>query len=380
MSLKFAYLSTEDPHNKKVWSGTHYSIFKQLKTIGSVDILGPYEPKLFIVWKRLLNQLSQLIFKKRIAYRHSLLVSKSLGREFSKKIGSKHYDFIIAPAASGEIAFLNTNIPIIYITDGTFNGCINYHQNLSYLSKQSAMEGELIEQKAIDKSAVVIASSEWCMNSIIQHYRKNSKQVFVMPYGANLEKIPANINPKKIITDQPFKLLFVGVYWHNKGGPVALNTFLKLKKEFPEVELTILGCEPDLTTLPKGVTVIPFLDKNSEVGQLKMIEIFNSHNVLLLPTRFDCTPIVINEASAFAIPSLVSKTGGVEGHLKDKINGHLMEYNDDGTQYAAIISDWLKHPILYENISESTLKLYRNFNNWGQWTEEFKKILLTLKV
>ncbi|MCA6435371.1 MAG: glycosyltransferase family 4 protein [Bacteroidetes bacterium] len=380
MILKFAYLSAEDPHNKKVWSGTHYSIFKHLKTIGDVDVLGPYEPKLPIIWKRILNQLTQLVFKKRIAYRHSFLVSKALGKAFSKKLANKYYDFIIAPAASGEIAFLDTNIPIIYITDGTFNGCINYHQNLSHLSKQSAMEGELIEMKAIEKSAIVIASSEWCKNSVIQHYHKNSSQVFVIPYGANLEKIPTSVTPKKIHANQPFRLLFVGVYWHNKGGPIAMNAFLKLKKEFPEVELTILGCEPDLTNLPNGVTVIPFLDKNSNDGQLKMAEIFNSHHVLLLPTRFDCTPIVINEASAFALPSLVSKTGGVEGHLKNSVNGHLIDYNDDGTTYAAIVSDWLKKPELYEKMSESTLNLYCNFNNWVHWTEEFKKLLLTLEV
>jgi glycosyltransferase involved in cell wall biosynthesis len=101
---------------------------------------------------------------------------------------------------------------------------------------------------------------------------------------------------------------------------------------------------------------------------------------LLLPTRFDCTPIVINEASAFALPSLVSKTGGVEGHLKNSVNGHLIDYNDDGTTYAAIVSDWLKKPELYEKMSESTLNLYCNFNNWVHWTEEFKKLLLTLEV
>ena len=380
MSLKFAYLSTEDPHNKKVWSGTHYSLFKHLKTIGDVDVLGPYEPKLAIIWKRVLNQLTQLIFKKRIAYRHSLLVSKAIGKVFSQKLNNKNYDFIIAPAASGEIAFLKTNIPIIYITDGTFNGCINYHQNLSKLNVKSAEEGELLEQLAIDKSTFVIASSEWCANSVIQHYRKNNKQVVVLPYGANLEKIPNSVVPKKINPKQPFKLLFVGVYWHNKGGPIALNAFLKLKKEFAQVELTILGCEPDLNILPEGVSVIPFLDKNSEDGQIKMAEIFNAHHVLLLPTRFDCTPIVINEASAFALPSLVSKTGGVEGHLKNTVNGHLIDYNDDGTAYAAIISEWLKQPVLYEKMSESTLNLYSNFNNWNHWTEEFKKLLLTLKV
>ncbi|MCA0429286.1 MAG: glycosyltransferase family 4 protein [Bacteroidetes bacterium] len=378
MNFKFAYLSTENPNNKRVWSGTHYSILKHLKTIGTVDILGPYEPKCEILFKRILNQITFKLFNKRIAYRHSTLVAKNFGKYFTEKLKNKTYDFIIAPAASGEIAYLKTKIPIIYITDGTFNGCLNYHKNLSLLTNTSQQEGELIEQLAINKSNLIIASSEWCANSIINHYNKDKNQVVTLPYGANLENIPNSISPKKLNKNDVFKLLFVGVYWENKGGPIVINALNKLISENYKVELTIVGCEPNLI-LPSGVTVIPFLDKNNNDGQLKMMEIFKSHHALILPTRFDCSPIVINEASAFAMPSLVSNTGGVNGHLTNNVNGFLVDYDDDGSGYAKLISGWINNPISYSNISESTLKQYQNFNNWDKWISELKKILLNLK-
>lgn len=378
MNFKFAYLSTENPNNKRVWSGTHYSILKQLKTIGTVDVLGPYEPKFEIFIKRIINQIIFKLFNKRIAYRHSTLVAKKFGKYFTEKLKNKSFDFIIAPAASGEIAFLKTKIPIIYITDGTFNGCLNYHKNLSLLTNSSQQEGELIEQLAINKSKLIIASSEWCSKSIINHYNKESKHVVTLPYGANLENIPNSILSKKIDKNEIFKLLFVGVYWENKGGPIVISAFNKLISENYKIELTIVGCEPN-EDLPKGVTVIPFLDKNNKEGQLKMMDFFLSHHALILPTRFDCTPIVINEASAFAMPSLVSNTGGVNGHLINNVNGYLLDYNDDGSGYSKIISEWINNPISYSKISESTLNQYLNFNNWDKWTIELKKLLLNLK-
>src|SRR5437879_6127772 len=55
--LNFAYLSSDDPTNKKVWSGSHYSILKSLHKLGHVDILGPYQPKIRILVAGMFNQL-----------------------------------------------------------------------------------------------------------------------------------------------------------------------------------------------------------------------------------------------------------------------------------------------------------------------------------
>lgn len=377
--FKFAYLSIENPNNKKVWSGTHYSLFKHLKTIGYVDVLGPYEPKPVILILRIINQITKYLFRKRIAYRLTRVIAKKNAKYFKEKLNGKSFDFIIAPAACAEIAYLETNIPIIYILDGTVNVCLNYHKNLSNLLSASINQSEELEQLAINKSKFVIASSKWCANSVIEHYGKNKNDVFTIPYGANLETIPTNTESKKLSFNEQFKLLFVGVYWQNKGGDIAINALNILNKMGYDVTLTVVGCVPT-GKINENVKIIEFLDKNSDEGQKKMAAIFKEHHALILPTRFDCTPIVINEASAFGLPSLVSNTGGVEGHLKENINGHLIEYTDDGTAFAKVVANWLTNPKSYENISQSTLKLYQTTNNWQNWKDELKKILLTLNV
>ena len=372
--IKFAYLSSENPNNKKVWSGTHYSILKSLQQIGDVTILGPYEPTLRVLISKVLNQLYLRLFKKRISYRHSVFISKGYAIFFNKKLHQANYDYIVAPAASCEVAFIKTDIPIIYITDGTFDSCLGYHKSLSNLTQKSIIEGNLIEQLAINKSKTVIVSSQWAANSVINHYKKNAHSVKVIPYGANFEITPT-LNELRFETPKIWKLFFVGVYWENKGGDIAFNAFKQLIEKGYDVEFTILGCVPPSNYVHPKMKVIPFIDKNSSDGQQQMKSIYIEQHILILPTRFDCTPIVINEASAFGIPSLIANSGGVGGHLKENKNGFLIPYEDKGEQYATKIEELINNPSLYLSLRTQTRELYEEELNWHHWTNEFRKLL-----
>ncbi len=337
--------------------------------------MGPYSPTWRLRLAQVINQLSLKLFKKRFAYRHGHFISKGYAHYFNTKLKNKPYDFIIAPAASCEIAHLQTTIPIIYITDGTFASCLNYHKALSNLMTFSSKQGNEIEQLAIDKSKLVIASSEWCAKSVKETYHK--KEVLTLPYGANFDDLP-NTNELHFETPKTWKLLFVGVYWDNKGGDFAYNCFKALiDKNFP-VELTVVGCNPPSNIQHKHLKIIPFIDKNSLAGQLQLKEIYSTHHVLILPTRFDCTPIVINEASAFGMPSLVANSGGVAGHLQHGINGYLVDYNNEGQAYANYIEQFISEPQLYLNLRKSTRKLYEEQLNWEVWTKQVNTVLQNL--
>lgn len=372
--LKIAYLSSEDPTNKKVWSGTHYSIYRQLCTIGDVTILGPYHPQLRLFIAKFVNQFYLKVLNKRYSYRHSVFISKGYANYFNKKLKENKYDYIVAPAGSAEIAHLETDIPIIYISDGTFAGCLNYHDSLKNLTANSIKEGNIIEQNAIAKSKQVIVSSEWAKNSVINDYKASPDKVTVIPFGANFDQLPT-FNEIDLSLPTSWKLLFVGVYWENKGGEIAYNAFKILLEKGYDVSLTVLGCIPPSTFKHPKMTVIPFIDKNDMKGQQDLNTIYKQHHFLLLPTRFDCTPIVINEASAFGIPCLIANTGGVAGHLKENKNGLLVNYNDKGNDYAVKIAKLIDQPQEYIQLRKDTRKLYDELLNWDTWTDQLKKLL-----
>ncbi len=372
--IKIAYLSCNNPTNKKVWSGTHYSIYKSLQSIATIDILGPYEPKIRILLLKVLNQIYLKLFNKRISYRQSKFISKGYANYFNKKLAFQHYDFLVAPVASCEIAFIETNIPIIYITDGTFASCLGYHKSLTNLTQKSIKEGNEIEQLAITKSKTIIVSSEWAANSVKNDYGKNNEDIKIIPYGANFENLPT-VNELNFILPKVWKLFFVGVYWESKGGDIAFNAFKLLADKGYDVELTILGCIPPEKIQHANIKVIPFIDKNTIDGQEQMKAIYKEQHFLILPTRFDCTPIVINEASAFGIPCLVANSGGVAGHLKNNLNGFLINYEDKGADYALKIEALINNATDYLNLRKQTRRLYEEQLNWQHWVKEFEKII-----
>lgn len=372
--VKIAYLSSENPTNKKVWSGTHYSIYNALLKVATVDVLGPYEPMMRVLILKILNQIYLKLFNKRISYRHSKFISKGYAKYFNKKLALNNYDFIVAPAASTEIAFIETKIPIIYITDGTFASCLGYHKSLTNLTKKSIKEGNELEQLAITKSKIIIVSSEWAANSVKNDYAKYNAIIKIIPYGANFENLPS-LNELNFIIPVVWKLFFVGVYWESKGGDIAFNTFKQLTDKGYNVELTILGCLPPKNIKHNNIKVIPFIDKNSDEGQEQMKAIYKEQHFLILPTRFDCTPVVINEASAFGIPSLVANSGGVAGHLKNNLNGFLINYDDKGSDYAFKIEELINMPEVFLNLRKQTRKLYEEQLNWNYWLKEFKKTI-----
>ena len=373
-SLKIGYLSAENPTNKRVWSGTHYSIYKSLSALGEVTILGPHEPTLRLWIAKFINQFFLKVFNKRYSYRNSVFISKGYAKYFNKKLKGQNFDYLVAPAASTEIAFLETNIPIIYISDGTFASCLNYHDSFKNLRQQSIIEGNLIEKRAIEKSKYVVVSSQWAQKSVITDYKANENQVKIIPFGANFDLLPAKTEID-LIAPTEWKILFVGVYWENKGGEIAFNAFKQLFDKGYAVTLTVLGCIPPNEFKHPKMKVIPFIDKNDAKGQKELNAIYKQHHFLILPTRFDCTPIVINEASAFGMPSIIANTGGVAGHLKENKNGYLVAYNDNGKDYAAKIENLINHPQEYLNLRQETRKLYDELLNWNKWILEITRLL-----
>ncbi len=376
-SLKIGYLSSENPRNKRVWSGTHYSIFKSLSTFGEVTVLGPYQPKLRLLIARLINQFCLNVLNKRYSYRNSKFISKGYANYFNEKLKGQNFDCLVGPAAACELAYLKTNIPILYISDGTFARCLNYHDALKNLFERSIEEGNFIEQRAIEKSKYVVVSSEWAQRSVINDYKTDANKVRVIPFGANFDLLPDK-NEINLTVPGEWKILFVGVYWINKGGAIAFNAFKSLLDKGYNVSLTVLGCIPPAEFKHPRLKVIPFIDKNSSKGQEELNAIYKEHHFLILPTRFDCTPIVINEASAFGMPCVIANTGGVAGHLKENKNGFLIDFNDTGKGYAEKIEYLITHPEEYIHLRKETRKLYDELLNWNNWTSQIKQLLSQL--
>jgi len=374
--LQIAFISSSDPVNKKSWSGIHHYASQALaKHCGDINHLGQYHFKGIINKGKIISKVSKSFLNKRYDYTHSIALSKAYGKYYNKKLKEKHYDLIFCPAGSTEIAYLETDLPIFYLSDTTFANMIDYYPFYTNLLKSSIKQGLEIEQRAINKSKGLFYPSEWAADSAINDFKADKNKVHIIPLGANIDEVPDRESILGKMKTNYCRLLFLGVEWERKGGKIAYDAFLKLIEMGTNATLTIVGCIPPSNVNHPNIKVIPFIDKNDTVQRKQLSEILMANDFLLVPTRAECFGIVFCEASAYGIPSITTDTGGTEGAVKDSINGFLLPYYATGIEYAKVINAVYNNDEKYYSMIKSSRELYESKLNWDAWGIEVASII-----
>jgi glycosyltransferase involved in cell wall biosynthesis len=377
--LTIGFITSNDPNDKRSWSGTHFRMLESLKKeFSNIIILGPVTINSKV--EKLITYLEifhRRLFKKKFNSVHNLLLSKHYGYIFKNKIKNYKIDVIFAPAASSEIACLNTNIPICYLSDTSFNQIKDYYNGFSNFSKLSCMESNIIEQKAINKATTLVYPSEWASNYVISKYKAKESKLNVIPLGANIDKIPDfSTIEQKFNHLTKCNLLFLGVDWERKGGNVAFDTLIQLTDMGISATLTVCGCIPPTALKHPDMKVIPYLDKNTPEDYSKLLSLFEQTHFLILPTRAECFGVVFCESSAFGIPSITTDTGGIASAVENGVNGYRLPLTATGIEYANLISKIFLDKERYKNLVLSSRAKYENELNWDIWGKKMKDILI----
>lgn len=376
---RIAFLTYYDPADKQKLSGSSYYIMKTLqKYVGDVTNLGPVE--IGNAFFGYLNRFFKL-FPKPYNLNHSYFYSYFYSRVFKRKLAGRKYDFIFAPRGSTQIALLKTEIPIIYYTDTTFKSMYNYYSWFSNFLKLSEIEGNSIERKALNIAKSIIFSSSWAANSAINDYQIPQSKVNVVPLGPNVDYIPTSDEIKASKGSTICKLLFIGVEWERKGGKIAFDTLIELKRKGIKSTLTIVGVKPPPEFRDKDMKVISFLNKNHKTDSDKFNKLLLDSHFLILPTREECFGVVFCEASAYGLPSLAARTGGVATAIAVNKNGFLFELSDGGKEYANKIAElFLDYNNKYLPLSINSRRYYDEVLNWESFGNSILKIVDSLNL
>ncbi len=265
---------------------------------------------------------------------------RTCGRSLTEQLANHHYDVIVAVAGE-TIAYLETDIPIVLVSDTNFQQLMDYYPYYSHLLKRSRRELLTIDTLAFKKVHSCILTSDWAAQSAIVDYHVDANHVHVVPFGVNFDDPPSvEISHNRKLSNS-CKLLFTALEWERKGGDIAFETLLKLEELGIEVELVICGCVPPGYISHPRLRVIPHLDKNDLLQQQEMEQLFITADFLLLPTRADCAPNVMREANAFGLPVITTNTGGIASMITNGENGFMLPLEARGPEYAELIAEHL---------------------------------------
>lgn len=155
----------------------------------------------------------------------------------------------------------------------------------------------------------VVAWSNWAAASLQQDYDVEAERISVVHPGATERFFEID---RKWRQPGPLRVLFVGGDFVRKGGPQLLEATNALADR---VRLTILT-ESDVPPRPR-VNVVRGLTPASP----GLIAAFAQADVFCLPTLADCTPVVLAEAMAAALPIVTTDVGSNSSLVTEGENG-----------------------------------------------------------
>lgn len=345
--------------------------------VGEIVYLGPdksFGTRLmeYGMWR--VNHLSAKIANRELVTDKNRVLSRRLGRFFERRIKEMECEVLFAPIAAAEIAFLETDLPIVYCSDITWPLMLDYYPHTSVLSRAARKEGYYIESRAARRVTASSFPSDWASESFCKDFGSVPESTFTISFGANISNPPTRAVATNRSAGGPINLLLLGVDWIRKGGAIAFDCLTTLLDRGVDATLTLCGCVPPTGFEQPRFRVIPFLNKHDPKQQELMKQLFLNAQFLLFPTRAEAFGVVICEASAYGLPTIATDTGGVGGALRNGINGFLMPYEARGEAYADKIMEIIAVPEQYHTLVVSSRDEFERRLNWDAWGRSMRSV------
>ena len=367
LPLSIAYITVDDPADRRTWSGINHFMLQALRRkVEHVDTLGPLRPQPLLFLLRLANQLLWRLTGKRFNYRDSFLLSRAYARLIRPRL--QDADLIIAPAGLSTTALLYTELPIVYVNDRCVAGALDYHRILSDLLGASRRESLALERKALANASLAVYSSDWAADAARKALPEAAGKVRVIPFGANLEDAPPPPDPRPF-PPRRLKLLMLGVNWVDKGGPIAYDALLELKRRGQDAQLVVCGCVPPPECDDPDLVREGFLNKNVPADRERLVQHLRTADFMILPTRFEAYGIVFCEAAAYGLPVLATRTGGIPTIVKEGLTGFLFDPAHGGEVYAERMLELVREPERWQAMRKAARARFEGTLTWDAFVD-----------
>jgi glycosyltransferase involved in cell wall biosynthesis len=198
------------------------------------------------------------------------------------------------------------SIPFIFSAHGHFD---IWSVSNNYLKKKLFLY--IFKKNFINSAGIQISSHDELKEARI-FFNKKSITFFLISNGVEVNNDQSYLK-KKEFDHNKIKLLFFGRIHYKKGINLILETLKELTDYNQNYSLTIVG-PGDEAYLEKIYSLINSLNLNSYVSisepvfdSMQKINIFNNHDIFLLPSLEEADSIALKEALACGVPVVISK-------------------------------------------------------------------------
>lgn len=179
------------------------------------------------------------------------------------------------------------------------------------------------QQRIFDNCTGIFPRSDWTANSLRNDYHLPDERIVVAGAGSNFHSTPL---PHASYAEQ--RILFIGVEWERKGGPLILEAFRKLKRDMPDATLVVIGCDPVINE--PGVEVLGKLHKSEPSELRRLLEEYSRASLFCIMSHYEPFGIVVLEAQECGVPCVVPRRFAFNETVRHGETGlHVAEYDPD---------------------------------------------------
>lgn len=370
-----ALMSSSDPLDVHSFSGTIFYMARALQAeFPDLEIVRSSRPRWFEPIQRLVSKTT----RRRVDpyYWHSL------NRWFATRLARRWRGrtvVVIGVVNASLVAELASMVPVINISDATFELMRTEHEVFWSLDRKSALRAEEDERNSIVRSIHNSFSSGWAGRSAIDHYGARPEDVSVISWGCNFDPVPAS-EVRLLSTRNECRLLFIGGEWLRKGGDVVFGVAEMLVSKGIPVRVDVVGAPPEALPSRPWFHYRGYLSKGNPEHLALLRSLMRDAELLLLPTRRDCTPMVFAEANAYGTPAVTRDVGGVADVVRDGANGIVLPEDADAAAFAEVIEQLWNSPQRYAKLRASTRLEYDNRLNWAAWALHIRELVERLSA
>ena len=204
---------------------------------------------------------------------------------------------------------------------------------LEGVSRRRIDQALRFEEEAAQQMTAVFTFSEYLRQSFIRDYRVPSEKVFAIGGAVNFDQVPAPIDGKQYDNQQ---LLFIGVDFQRKGGPLLLQAFSRLRERLPDATLHVVGPQT-IGDVPPGVVLHGRLSRGIPSERETLESLFRQCSLFVMPSLYEPYGIAPLEAMFYSMPCLNTDAWAFRENIKPGFNGYLVRKGDADDLYQRLV-------------------------------------------
>lgn len=368
--LKIAYLCDASPLDRHFYSGGNTRIYDALRKHGADVTILDTGWHMADPLRTLVRRLPMAL-EMRLRWRLHLLMSRLISRGVRAELAKGRYDVLFGTYAFQTMSYVTPPYPMV--TAFTSDAMPTPYKRSeigesfgSFFKPARLLDNWMLRQetRVINGLDLALWPSDWLRDGANRFYDMDPSKSLTVPWGANVADPGVDATPPVLTKGGPLHFLLIGRDWFAKGGPLVAETIALLRARGIDARLTVIGCHPPQEHLSDAITVLGLLDK-SVPDQLAQFDAALRKAHFIMQPSFESYGFAFCEASAYGLPSLCLRVGGVP--VRDGVNGHALPMGSGPDAFADLAASYVSRPEAYKRLRQTSRQEYETRLNWDAW-------------